>query len=679
MSYRSIKRVLGETSLERKILFLFGISLLVLIAGSFLWVNRITEELIRDNTRKKAKNLIETHLLKIHFRSVHHEGGLKSPNQLYQNAINELEITKDYRTEIVAFNDRYKRGLVSAGLVTDPEERRILEGLDSLVRAQQVQLDLRNSGNEAAAAPLVPQDLIVANERWLPDRFLPDNEYAYYQPVLFKTTCLYCHLAVPNEQSQMADLFDKSSAETAAPANAAADNAAANPSTAVATPLGGTTSPAAPTSPTGSEFNDEEPMELAADDIPTFFLKITLPYQESKEAINRSRAILLAVAIVTAFLAMLAMFLIARYVIVKPLKHLTDVADDVTHGQMDVRAELATGDEFEELGRSFNKMLRHLLDTQSELKVLNTNLEESVAQQAQSNLKLHEMNKVKNEFLANMSHELRTPLNSIIGFSEILEGLPSLKDKEQKFATNIRKSGRLLLELINDILDLAKLEAGRMEVNLSSFHLSSLIQELTDLIRPLAEKKSIRLVQEVAADLPELNQDATKVRQIMLNLLSNAVKFTPEGGRIRVVAEPWGDDMVALSVEDTGVGIPESDREIIFEKFRQGPAAMGGGYLTREISGTGLGLSIVREMCTLLGGRIELESEVGTGSCFRVILPVSLRLMPTIQSELKRELNEITKAQQRIDFARTKEVPAVPTDLQHPNSAVSSDEPSSIS
>lgn len=658
MSYRSIKRVLGETSLERKILLLFGVSLLALIAGSFLWVNRITEELIRDNTRKKAKNLIETHLMKTHFRNVKfNKEQMESPDQVYRNAINDLEMTRDYQTEVVALDDHFSRGQIHPTAVNDENERRILEGLDSMVRAQQFRLDLLKVGGENSTDPRPPEELTVANERWMPDRFLPDNEYAFYQPILFKTSCLYCHLAVAKNVEEIPPPLPS-------PANApAATSDSADKSSA-----------GLPTQLSENDQEDEETVRIDVGDIPTFFLKITLPYQESKEAINRSRAILMAVAIVTAFLAMLAMFLLARYVIVKPLKHLRDVADEVTHGQFDVRAELATGDEFEELGRSFNKMLRHLLDTHSELKVLNADLEESVAQQAQSNLKLHEMNKVKNEFLANMSHELRTPLNSIIGFSEILEALPSLKDKEQKFATNIRKSGRLLLELINDILDLAKLEAGRMEVNLTSFGVASLIQELTDLIRPLAEKKSIRLVQDVPADLPELIQDATKVRQILLNLLSNAIKFTPEGGRIRVSAEPWSEDMIAIAVDDTGVGIPESDREIIFEKFRQGPTAMGGGYLTREISGTGLGLSIVREMCSLLGGRIELDSEVGTGSCFRVILPINLRLMPTIQSDLKRELNEITKAQQRIDFARAKDAPPVPIELHEAAQAAMSGE-----
>jgi signal transduction histidine kinase len=238
-------------------------------------------------------------------------------------------------------------------------------------------------------------------------------------------------------------------------------------------------------------------------------------------------------------------------------------------------------------------------------------------------MRLHEMNQLKSEFLANMSHELRTPLNSIIGFSDLLTNTEIPIEKRKKFAQNIQKSGRDLLDMINDILDLAKMEAGKMDVRLSEFRIDAIIAAQCDLVRSLAEQKNIDLRTEIEESLPPLFQDQSKVQQILTNLLSNAIKFTPEGGRIAVGARGDGSGNIEIYVADTGVGISDADREIIFEKFRQGTGVHGQARdnLTREYSGTGLGLSIVKELCRLLGGEIAVESELGKGSTFRIILP----------------------------------------------------------
>jgi len=230
-------------------------------------------------------------------------------------------------------------------------------------------------------------------------------------------------------------------------------------------------------------------------------------------------------------------------------------------------------------------------------------------------------NQAKSTFLANMSHELRTPLNSIIGFSEVLQSLEALNEKQKRYAQNIQKSGRLLLDMINDILDLAKMEAGKMEVRLSEFRIDQIIATQCDMVRSLAEEKNIDLRVDIESDLPLLYQDQAKVQQILTNLLSNAIKFTPEGGRITVAARGNSRGQVEFWVADTGVGISEPEMEIIFEKFRQGRAVLGRDNLTREYSGTGLGLSIVKELCKLLGGEIRVESELGKGSIFRVVIP----------------------------------------------------------
>ncbi|MEZ6096100.1 MAG: ATP-binding protein [Pirellulaceae bacterium] len=644
MAYLSIKRVLGETSLERKIRVLFGVSLLVLIAFSFLSVNRIIERQILENTRARASELIETYLVRIHFQNAQvMELGNRHLKTTIRQTISDVAKNRDHKTDLLVLNNNVDRWQVNPTLVDDDVERDMLSGLEAIFRPKQYEMDLsliQDMKTDEAAEEIV----IDHKNQIFPDRFLPDNKYVYYEPVIFRESCLGCHWPI---DSQLKPLNDENSSNE----SSASDDQ---------------------TLPDFSD-QDSEAYRNLAQAAPTVFVRVTLPYQIAKQAINRSRAILMAVAIVTAFLSMLALYLIVRYVIVKPLKHLRDVADEISHGKLDVRSDLMTGDEFEDLSRSFNKMLRHLLDTQRELQDANTVLDIKVDEQAQLNLKLHEMNQVKSEFLANMSHELRTPLNSIIGFSEILETSKNVEGKEKRFAANIHRSGRLLLDLINDILDLAKLEAGKMDVNPTSFQVQQLIVELCDIVRNLAEDKNIHLYAEVEPHLPDLFQDQTKIRQILINLLSNAIKFTPEGGRIRVSAKRLDAEQLLLEVDDTGIGIPEADRQVIFEKFRQGPAAIGGNALTREIAGTGLGLSIVRELCMLLGGEVSVTSEVGKGSTFSVRIPFSVREFRKPGSEVSRAVEEITKVS-RIDFGRTNQLPLPPENHTSESQSLSSDE-----
>ena len=187
----------------------------------------------------------------------------------------------------------------------------------------------------------------------------------------------------------------------------------------------------------------------------------------------------------------------------------------------------------------------------------------------------------------------------------------------------------MLLDMINDILDLAKIEAGKMDVRPSSFRLESVVSAQCDMVRPLAERKRIELTYDIGAGLDAVVQDQPKVQQILANLLSNAVKFTPEGGRINIraaldTAASVEEPRIRLEVIDTGVGIAEEDQQTIFEKFRQGRTfQVGDDAMTREYSGTGLGLSIVRELCRLLGGDIDLESQLGRGSTFIVYLQLN--------------------------------------------------------
>jgi len=224
----------------------------------------------------------------------------------------------------------------------------------------------------------------------------------------------------------------------------------------------------------------------------------------------------------------------------------------------------------------------------------------------------------KDEFLASMSHELRTPLNAVIGFSEVLleRMFGELNDKQEEYLNDILVSGRHLLSLINDILDLAKIEAGRMELEVADFDLPPAIANALILIRERATRKGILLETSCDEHLGSVRGDERKIKQVLVNLLSNAVKFTPEGGRIEVRAQRV-DDHAEISVADTGIGIAPADHEAVFEEFRQ----VGADY-TKKREGTGLGLTLSKKFVELHGGRIWVKSELGRGSTFTFTLPV---------------------------------------------------------
>ena len=642
MAYRGIKRVLGESNLERKIRFWFGFCLLALIGISFWSVNKITENLIYSSMLNQANGLKSDHILRSHLKNV--KGFSNSLTQEVAAELFERFATEPpsipYEADVLTLDDSVERNRLTVvkGKSLIPADEAERERLQQLAKHA---IRLQKEQDELEAWKLFDQKAFLEKLKAIqtPDpEMLPEDEkteiglsigqkYYYYAPIVFRSqsNCLSCHEPVGNgpESERLAEI----------------QKLLADPKT------------------TKEETRDLELEQFSY--AKPMFLRITLDNKIAQNAITRNQAILFSVAILTAVASMVILWGIVRRYIVKPLAHLRDVTEEVSHGNMDVRAEVDTGDEFEELSRSFNRMLRHLTDTQIALQGANEDLDSKVDEQAQLNMKLYEMNQIKSEFLANMGHELRTPLNSIIGFSEILESSKGIDDKQKRFASNIRNSGRLLLDLINDILDLAKLEAGKMEVKPSSFAIHQIVIELCDMVRTLAEKKNIRLIYEANESLPPLQQDKIKVRQILTNLLSNAIKFTPEGGRINVVVTRTDQEMLRLQVIDTGVGIAEADQAIVFEKFRQGPSAIGDDALTREVSGTGLGLSIVKELCILLGGKIDLDSEVGKGSTFTVELPWNFQDVPRINSEITETIDELTK-KQRIDLARASLTPAPP-------------------
>jgi len=253
--------------------------------------------------------------------------------------------------------------------------------------------------------------------------------------------------------------------------------------------------------------------------------------------------------------------------------------------------------------------------TQSALAIQNARLFREIEEKGRQ---IEAANRHKSEFLANVSHELRTPLNAIIGFSEVLgeKMFGELNEKQAEYTEDILSSGRHLLSLINDILDLAKIEAGRMELELTTFDLPGAIENALILVRERVTRHGIKLEREIDDRLGDFVADERKVKQVLLNLLSNAVKFTPEGGQIRVKASS-GDSSAIISVADTGIGIAPGDQETIFEEFRQ----VGSDY-TRKREGTGLGLSLTKKFVEMHGGKLWVESELGKGATFTFTLPI---------------------------------------------------------
>jgi two-component system sensor histidine kinase BarA len=397
-------------------------------------------------------------------------------------------------------------------------------------------------------------------------------------------------------------------------------------------------------------------------------------------------AYLLSAGLIALGLAVLVFYLITNRLILGPVRSLKDTAELVREGELQVRSEIQTGDEFEELGDTFNQMLEALTSTQDQLRAMNRSLDLRVNELAERNLALYESNKLKGEFLANVSHELRTPLNSIIGFTELLKEVADKEAeagddstrlaKRRRYLENIHTSGRSLLELINGLLEMAKLEAGKMELRVETVNTRELLETLAAMMRPLADRGGVDLVVELSPDLPAMETDGKKLQQVVFNLLSNAIKFTsdkwnapgannasqdgqPGGARVTLRAErlvgrategPAAEDRVRISVLDTGPGIAPEDHSRIFEKFQQADS----GH-TRRHTGTGLGLAICRELTGILQGEIQLESQLGRGAMFSVIFPT--RIDHNRAEEMRMEMAFRGKLAERKD----KEAPATGT------------------
>jgi two-component system sensor histidine kinase BarA len=574
-----------------------------LLTLSFTWYGRRTDTIVKElNPKFIGPKLVRAGWLETHLSHLADIASIK-PDQSTdaRNPSSGSDKTDKYYSELVQsskdWEQKYQWDAIVPPIGFDgpvpqkyrPKRNSIEETWLSEWAAVKKPVDSSDSEKPAVAATTGKPGSKVAEYH---DRYIEDNTgrrlYRYYQPLYAEESCLLCH------QSAI-------------------------------------------TSGAG-----RRPL-LRAGDLMAM-IRVTTDYGATDAEIAKNWALLITAAIVVGFVSMFSLWAVVRYVIVKPVTHLRDVANAVREGDVEKRAMIRTGDEFEELGAAFNRMLRQLLSQQSELRQSKGELDERLDELAQANMKLYEMNRLKSDFLATVSHELRTPLNSILGFSDVLSGVDKLDEKQRRYVGNIQRSGRMLLEMINDILDLAKVESGKMEIRLGEFKIGSLIATQCEMARPLAEKKNIDLDCDSPATLPPIRQDQAKVQQILNNLLSNGIKFTPEGGRILVSAErdDFGD--LKLKVMDTGIGISPDEQQLIFEKFRQGSAGLpDGDAMTREYSGTGLGLSIVRELCRLLGGDVSLESELGKGSTFTVRLPWRLEESPKLDAQFRKDLDLLTR------------------------------------
>lgn len=314
--------------------------------------------------------------------------------------------------------------------------------------------------------------------------------------------------------------------------------------------------------------------------------------------------------------------------IISPIEILSQVTKKIGAGDLRQRVPVSSSDEIGELAIAFNQMTGSLEKANAQIQELNKGLEKKVEERTKElRLTLEDLqlkneqlvvgSRMKSEFLANMSHELRTPLNSIIGFSELIiaNTREKLSDQTKKNIQNVVDSGRDLLALINAILDIAKIEAGKMTISCSEFNVGDLIEGSITTNEVLLHGKDVKIEKHLPKQVPNCYSDATKIKQIMNNLMNNAVKFT-EKGTISISLEAK-EKYFVFKVADTGIGIPQDSQKIIFDEFRQVDAST-----TRKHGGSGLGLAIVKKMATLLGGSVDVESEEGKGSCFTVIFPI---------------------------------------------------------
>ena len=315
-------------------------------------------------------------------------------------------------------------------------------------------------------------------------------------------------------------------------------------------------------------------------------------------------------------MALVASLFVAQRV-VRPLEALRNGVERIGRGDMNARLELKTGDEIEVLAEEFNRMAANLREAYSGLE---KKVGERTRELAVANERLKELDRMKSDFVSHVSHELRTPLTAIKGAVDLVlrEIAGPLTEKQVHYLTRVRSNTQHLAGLINDLLDLSKIESGKIEVKANPVSLDGLVHEAAEALRPVAAEKVIALETTNCEPSILVWADRDKINQVLMNLIGNAIKFTPVQGRVTVSASRNGGESIQVSVSDTGPGVPADEREKIFAKFYQIAEVNG-----ENSKGTGLGLAIAKALVELHGGKIWVESEEGRGSTFSFTLPVS--------------------------------------------------------
>jgi len=345
------------------------------------------------------------------------------------------------------------------------------------------------------------------------------------------------------------------------------------------------------------------------------------PAAEIRRADLLNRVWIIVAGLISGTGAIVAFYIITQRVILSPIRQLRALANNVAEGNLDIRSSITTRDEYEKLAEAFNHMLDGLQAAQEKLRQANRQLDDKIIELSERNIELFKANKVKGEFLANISHEFRTPLNSIMGFAQVLRDKPELlkEDKGKRYAENIIVGGQRLLNMINDLLYLARAEADKIQLHIEQTTAEEICNAVVTSFTEITREKNIAITLETQQGIPAFVTDAGKIQQILENYTSNAVKFTPEGGTITLSAVMLDDKTIRFSVTDTGCGIAEQDRDKIFQKFGQ-----LGSPLTRQTSGTGLGLAISKELADLLASQVGFESRLEKGSTFWLDIPLTL-------------------------------------------------------